>query len=345
VLPISVLKPVKGVDVDLAANINSFFELDYPKFELIFSIADWGDLARPVIEEAIARHPRVRAQLIMGDVPIGMNPKVNNLIRSYNVAKHDLILISDSNIRVAPDYLHAVISSYDDKTGVVTAIVRGDEARGVVGWLEAVFLNTYYARFMLLAKRVGAPVVLGKSMLFRRSVANRFGGLSVLARYLAEDYMAGQAMRMLGLEITVMREPVVQPIGRMSLRAFWSRHLRWGRIRKSQAPLAFVVEPVLSLWVCGAIGAVTLHSLFQSPSFASLQLPIATVFATHVALWMTSDLLIMWALGAAISWRTAAAWLLREIIHLPMWCHIASGNTVNWRGRRLTLSSGGILKT
>lgn len=335
--PISILKPLKGADPGLRENLRSFFTLDYPDYELLFSVADASDPSVEVVNSLITQYPQQRSRLIVGEEPVGANPKVNNLIKSYQAAVNDWILISDSNIRVQPSYLKAAVENFDKDTGVVTAVVRGRSAERVGGRLESVFMNTFYARWMILTDWFGNSVVMGKSMLFRRSEANRFGGLRVLARFLAEDYMFGQAMQMLGKKVRIMHQAVPQPIGRFAIKDFWARHIRWGRIRKAQAPLAFVFEPFLSFWIAGVIGAWATNSLF---GFEFLH-----VFALHILLWLLADVLLLRAMNERITPLTFLTWIVRETLHLPLWIHIASGKTVWWRGRKLTLVRGGTLQT
>ncbi len=338
--PISILKPVKGVDGDLRVNFESFFNLKYMKFEILFSVADAGDPAVPVIQELIAKYPRVRARLIIGDVKIGANPKVSNLVSSYAQAQHDWILISDSNVCVDPDYLYTAIEHFTSDVGVVTAVVSGRRPAELGGWLEAVFLNTFYARWMLLSRELGNPVVVGKSMLFRKSDLERFGGLKVLSGYLAEDYMAGIAMLHLKRRVEIMAQPIVQPLSQYSFAAFWSRHVRWGRIRKSQAPQLFAVEPVFSLWLTGIFGALGFCSLFN------FGLGGASAFVgVHILVWMICDLLMMRATDSGLGIKGAFFWFLRESLYLPMWFHIALSSRVLWRGRKLRLLRGGIVET
>lgn len=333
--PVSILKPVKGIDEGLEENLETFFRLDYPRYELLFSVADSIDPAIPVIERLISKHTKLRARLYIGEIRAGPNPKVNNLIRSYGEARHDWILISDSNVRAEPGYLRAMVEPFDESVGVVTALVSGRGAASAGAWLESVFLNTFYARWMLLAQWSGCPIVIGKSMLFRRSEAQRFGGISMLSSYLAEDYVTGQAMRFLGRRIVLMREPVMQHIGRYGLEAFWSRHLRWGRIRKAQAPLAFAFEPLLSFWFSGLLGAWAGSHAFGAS--------LSTWLAAHLVFWFSCDLGMMTAMGMRPSWRSSVAWIVRECLYFPLWLHIAMGSTVNWRGTRLTLARGGTI--
>ncbi len=335
---VSILNPLKGLDFQLEENLESFFRLDYVKFELLFCVASEDDPSFEIIQRVASKFPRVRSRIFCGEVKIGGNPKVNNLIKSYQAAAHDWILVSDSNVRVPPDYLQTVTQDFDDQTGIVTAVVSGQYlGRGFGAPLEATYLNTFYARWMTIAVWFGAPVVIGKSMLFRRSEANRFGGFDVLSRYLAEDYMAGHAMKLLGKKVKVMHEPVVQMIGDYSLKEFWSRHVRWGRIRKSQSPLTFPLEPILSFWVSGSLGALGL-SHFTNWGFA-------VGLSIHALVWFLCDVALMLRMKESMRPQNLVAWLVRETLHVPLWVHAAAGNTVNWRGNKLTLNQGGLLET
>jgi ceramide glucosyltransferase len=334
--PVSILKPLKGIDNGIRENLVTFFELDYPEFELLFSVSDANDPARALVEELMAHYPSVNARLVVGQVDAGPNPKVNNLIRTYESAAHDLVLISDSNVRVEPAYLKRLVAHLDNGVGMITAVVAGRNPATLGGRLEAMYLNTFYARGMYLAEAFGQPCVVGKSMLFSRKTAERFGGIKSLARYLAEDYMAGVAMRRLGLKVILMSDPVPQHIGKYAAKEFWHRHLRWGRIRKSQAPLAFIVEPLSGSLVSAALGAWGVHALTG--------LAPSTFLALHLAIWSACDLLIARQLERGLSVSMPLTWLLREALAIPLWLHTALGNTVLWRGRKLALQPGGLLE-
>lgn len=335
--PVSILKPLKGVDEGLEQNVESFFKLNYPVFELIFSVPSERDPAKGIVERIIRRYPGVHARLVIGDLQIGPNPKVNNLIQSYESARHDIILISDSNVVVSPEYLTRLVAHLDNGVGIVTGVVAGTSAAGLGGMLEAMFLNTFYAKWMYTAAALGSPCVIGKSMLFTKSTMARIGGIRTLARYLAEDYMAGIAVQKLGLKVVLMSDPITQHIGKYSLRDFWNRHLRWGRIRKAQAPLAFFFEPFTGSLVSGLIGAVAI-STWPGASFYQ-------AFCGHILIWAFGDLLVAAQLEKRLKLEAPLVWALRELAAIPLWIHIALGNTVMWRGQRLTLQSGGLLET
>jgi ceramide glucosyltransferase len=334
--PISILKPLKGSDAGLRENLEAFFNLDYPDYELIFSVADGRDPARGVVESLMRIYPEVQARLLVGAADAGPNPKVNNLLEAYRVAANDWLLISDSNVRVRRDYLRRMMAHVDTGVGLVTAVVAGRGYRGAGGWLEGVYLNTFYARGMCVAEAAGHPCVVGKSMLFRRSTFNRFGGLRALARYLAEDYMAGRAVAQLGMKVVLAAQPVVQHIGEYSLSQFWSRHLRWGRIRKAQAPFVFLFEPFLSSIVSGLLGAWACH--------AWLGTSVAAFLAIHLGIWAAADALVIRKLDGALRLHVPLAWFARELSGLFLWLHTLSGNTVKWRGAKMRVMGGGILR-
>lgn len=335
-IPVSILKPLKGIDEGLEENLESFFKIDYPEFEILFSVADAHDPAIAVVNSLKQRFPRVNCTLVIGAESVGPNPKVNNMIRAYHLAKNDWVLISDSNVSVESNYVRRLAAHVESDTGIVTSIVAGRNESELGGHLEAMFLNSFYARWMVLARAFGNNIVVGKSMLFKRSVANRFGGMKALACYLAEDYMAGKAMQHLGYKVVLAHDPIAQRIGDYSLSDFWRRHIRWGRIRKAQSPLAFYFEPLTTSFVASMIGAIGLNGLFAIPLFAG--------FLSILSLWLISDLALQQALsGRSFKWNDLLIWVLREAIHFPLWLQILSGRRVYWRGQYLKVRIGGII--
>ncbi len=328
------LKPLKGVEQGILENLDSFFHLDYPSYEILFSVADAKDPVLPVLQSLLEKYPSVPASVIVGDVEVGPNPKVNNLVRSYDLARYDWILINDSNTRVDPDYLRRMRRHLRPEVGVVTAVVAGRNPLGVGGRLEAVSLNTFYARWTHLAEALGKPFVIGKSMCFRKSTAERFGGIQNLSHYIAEDNMMGQAVQRLGLKVVVMYEPIKQHIGSYEFSKFWNRHIRWGRIRKSQAPFAFFMEPLVNGLPAGVLGALAFHWF--------LGFPIGLFLAIHLSIWAVCDMLMISRFGSTINIKTIFAWLLREVLAFPLWLHMACGSTIQWRGNALKIMPGGL---
>lgn len=333
--PISILKPLKGCDSGLYENLRSFFFIDYPDYELIFSIKSSADPAWRIVRKLMRRFPQVKSRIVIEDLDLTCNPKVNNLLRSWRIAENDWILISDSNVRVESGYLRSIACHLSPDVGVVTATVEAIEAKSAGGYLESIYLNTFYMRVMGLASAVEQTCVLGKSMILSRSSAERFGGIRALGAFLAEDFMSGELMRKLGKKIILMNAPVQQYIGSYTLREYWNRHVRWGRIRKSHNLFAFMAEGLSQGLITALSGAAALHSVLEFDFAAGVGL----IFG----LWALCDLLVLSRLRTPLQVWMPLAWFAREILALPLWIYTLMGDTVTWRGETLRILPGGIL--
>ncbi|MGE0633093.1 MAG: ceramide glucosyltransferase [Pseudobdellovibrionaceae bacterium] len=334
--PVSILKPMKGLDPEYKTNLQSVFELDYPSYEILFSVADPADPIIPHLQHMQARYPKIHSRIFIGETEIGPNPKINNLVQIYNAAQYDWLFINDSNTFLQTSELRRMMGYVDSSTGVITSLVAGKNAHGLGGNLESLTLNSHVSRGMCLAFALGTPIVLGKAMLFRKSMANRFGGMETLARYLNEDYMTGEGMRMLGLKIILAGDPIAQPIGRISLKAYWQRQLRWGRIRKAQLRVKYLIEFLSQPFV---------SFLFLLPFFDNFGVGLG-LSAIHWLTWWFCDWKLQSKIGSSMTpLNHFSFWILRELLQIPLWWHSACGNTVYWRGRKLRVLPGGTLES
>ena len=291
VLPaVSVLKPMKGADPGLAENLESFFHLDYPDYEVLLGVDDAADPACEVAAGVIAAHPEVRSRLIVDAREVGLNPKVNNLARLLRHARHEVIWISDSNTRVAPGTLREMAAHLEQPgTGLVSSPFRGVASAGLGGALEALQLNTFVMGGVSAAHRLLHEVcVVGKSMLLRRSTLGALGGFSYLGRFLAEDQVCGEEVVRLGRRVVLAGRPVENVLGPLSVRAFLTRHLRWAKIRRRMNPLGYAGEFLLNPVFIAACGALAMHTqaslaLVLSALFIKSTLDAATERAAGVA--------------------------------------------------------------
>lgn len=340
---VSILKPLKGADPALFQNLETFFKMECViAHELLFSIESSEDPAHAIVIELMQRYPKVSSRLFTlksADEKAHIkNPKIRNISTAFDEAKFDLMWISDSNVRVRATELDYLVSLFDKKTGMVTSIVAGVDFKGIGGALESVFLGTFYARFMALCNRFAKPCVVGKSMLFRKSDTLRFGGLKCLAEFLAEDFMAGEAMRKLGLQIKTSKLTVLQVLGQYSFQSFWKRHLRWGRIRKAHAPIPFLLEPFFGPIMMSVCGAFALSQIKASSFGAGFLSSIAFLcFLDSLSYFKVVGLKLNFILYFPV------VWFARECLSIPLWIQIASSNKIDWRGNRFTLARGGLL--
>ncbi len=331
--PISILKPIKGHDPDLEKNLRSFLEQNYPFYEVIFCISDSEDPARAVIE-GLMKESTVPTRLVVAPFN-GGNPKVGLLEAGMKQAAHEWILVSDSNVVVENDFLRSLNMHMESKVGVTTSAVRAVAGKGLGGQLEATYLNTICARSLYLSEAFMGGYVLGKTMFFHRDVIERIGGMRTLSRYIAEDFMTGFAMKQLGLRVSLLSRPVRQTLGAVSLKAHWDRHLRWGRIRKYQTPLFFMIEWMQSF----ALGLI----LFVLAT-ALAGVPILVPTLIYSLLWFLADWTQDSFVGGKLRLSFLWAWPLRELMAIPHWIHCAWGNTVSWRGRAMQIAPGGVFR-
>ena len=335
--PISIYKPLKGNFSQLENNLISFFELDYPRFELLFAVARADDPAADVARSLMARYPGVEARLFVSPEGQLQNPKFSTLVEPFREARHDWTLISDANVIVPRDYLHRLVGATQPGVGIVAAIPAGSEPQGVGGHLDAVYLNTYYARGVLLCDLSGRPVTPGKIQFFQRSVSLRFGGLSEVGKHLGADIRLGKEMLRLGLRAVILPEPVRQVSGPISFLGFWQRHLRWARVRKAFHLPLFLTEPLLCSLGSAALGAWAFHFLFGVDP--------ALVAMAHLGAWYLGDLLLMRKMEPDSSFlQSSFFWMLRELLGPLLWLHELVGNRARWAGRELRITARGILR-
>jgi ceramide glucosyltransferase len=315
---VTILKPLKGVDDDLEENLRSFAALDYPDFQLVLGAQNPSDPALEVARRLRAGFPEVDITIVAGATDLGRNPKVTNLATMARSARHDLWLVSDSNVRVGPSYLRDTVAELRPDVGLVTNLFVGIGEESVGAALENLHLSTWIAgglgSIQVLTRRA---CVVGKSMLFPRTVLDRIGGWNAFADILAEDYVIGVRVHELGLRTTTSPH-VIRTINRSwPLRRFINRHLRWAQIRRRLSPFAYAFEPLLNPlpWalLAGVAGAPWLAAAIVAGKIVldAAQLRAVRGTSMHLApllLVPVKDLLMLgvWAVGAfrrRVWWR------------------------------------------
>ncbi len=231
--PLSILKPLKGIDDNLFDNLESFCRLDYPCYEIIFALQDYNDPAHKIALMVKNKHPESDITIIVEHCNQGLNPKINNLVPAYRASKYDLVLISDSNVMVGTDYLNSIVSRIaSPEVGLVTNLIRGIGGRSIGAIFENLHLNTFImGSVCFLDRYLHIPCVIGKSMLMRKSDLEAVGGMNAFKDILAEDFIIGREMKRYGKKV-VVSEYMIQNINEYwSLRRFLNRHTRWGKLR------------------------------------------------------------------------------------------------------------------
>jgi ceramide glucosyltransferase len=185
--PVSLVRPLCGIDNYATETLASTFELDYPRCEILFCVADRADPVVPLVKDLIAAYPKVAARLLIGNDRVSANPKLNNVVKGWRAASHDWIVIADSNVLMPRDYIQRLFASWRADTGLVASPPIGSHPRGFWAEIECAFLNTYQARWQYIVDSFGSGFAQGKTMLWRRADLERAGGIEALGKEVAED--------------------------------------------------------------------------------------------------------------------------------------------------------------
>ncbi len=331
--PISILKPLCGIDDELEANLASFAALAYAEYEIVLGVRSPRDAAFPVAREAVRRWPgRFRVVLQRGEP--GRNPKVNQLITLARAARHDVLVVSDSNVRVDPGYLAGIAAALDDPSvGLVTHPIVGVGEARVGSVMDHLHLAGSIAPGVVGAKRIACrDFVVGKSMALRRRDLEAMGGFEAVKDVLAEDWAMGVRVgRVLGKRVAVAHRPVQNVSAGRTLREFADRYRRWGVIqRQAVGRLAY--------------GAMALQNPVLLAAVAAAVHPSASSAA-----WLLGTCAAKTALdGAAARALRPGGFRLRQLLLVPAkdlvfataWAYGLFRRDVAWRGTRLLVGSG-----
>jgi ceramide glucosyltransferase len=328
---VSVMKPLCGADPGLEQNLESLFVQHYTNFEIVFGVEDPQDPALAVVEALRARHPHVACRVVVQRGPTGINPKVRNLRGMLPYTRHDLLLVSDSNVRAPHHYMADMVDTLlaDESTGLVTNLVAGSGEDNLAAGLENVQLNGFIAAGAALPTLLGDALLVGKSMLLSRRRFEELGGFERVANVLAEDFVMGKMFQHAGLRVVIAATVLENVTARMTLHAFHDRHLRWAMLRWRLRPIAYLLEPL------------------TSP--LALLAPAYLVFGPIAIAWAGALLVVRDVGGWLLLRGSRRAWLplllspLREIAVLAAWLRAPLKRHVMWRGHRVRLGAGTLL--
>jgi ceramide glucosyltransferase len=337
-LGVTILKPVKGMDAGSYDNFASFCRQLYSgPVQIIFAAASADDPVIPVIHRLIEDHPGHDISLNINPAIHGPNYKVSNLINAFPGAKHDIIIVCDSDIRVTPDYLDAVTGHFcDPQVGLVTSLYRTSSVHNIATALEATGFTSEMVPNVLTALQLeGLSFALGASMAVRRETLASIGGFESLAEYLADDYQLGNKIHRAGWRIVLDGCFVESMMKTEHLMSVLSRQLRWARTMRVSRPAGYLASGITQPFPAAFLAAIFAPSL-QTGLYAiallySVRLAVSTCFSQN---FVRDRLLPRWL------------WLLplRDMLAFFCWALSFLGNRVEWRGTRFRLKPGGKLE-
>ena len=323
--PITVLKPLHGDEPMLEAALASVCQQNYPAWQVVFGVGDAADTALPVVRRLQARFPDCDIAIVADPTEHGPNRKVGNLINMLPAAKHDVLVIADSDLHAAADWLRRLASASEPTgVGVVTTVYTGLPALGAVGVLGALQINHYFLPGALLARALGRQDCLGATMMLRRQTLERIGGFSALVDHLADDNVLGRLVQRLGLTVALADTVPSTTVAEATLRDLWRHELRWARTIRALVPAQFAASVLQYPLVWAALAALL----------------------SGAALWSLAWFAVVWTVRAVVARSSNQAldlasrsplWLLplRELMSVAVMAASYAGRQVDWRGHTL----------
>jgi ceramide glucosyltransferase len=332
VLPgVSILKPLRGTDPGMYESFRTHCCQDYPDYEIIFGISEADDPAAELVGRLQREFPQCTIRLLVCADILGSNVKVSNLVQMLPHARHHFVLVNDSDIRVAPDYLRRVMSEFaDPRVGLVTSLYRGNAASTLGSRLEALGISTEFMSGVLAARTLetGLHFALGSTIALRREALQAIGGFEAVLDYLADDYELGYRIAGAGYDVCLASTVVETLVPAYSFRDFFSHQLRWGRSTRNSRRWGYF-GLVLTF---GFPWAVLAAIVSRGAGWAWILLVLALLCRLLMALVVG---------GKVVGDRQVLrdSWLLplRDMIAVVVWIGSYTGRTVSWRGRRFIL--------
>ncbi len=333
--PITILKPLCGIDSLTYQNIASFCQQDYPIYQVVFAIRDRQDPGIKVVEKIISDFPNIDIDFVINDRVIGTNLKVSNLANGLEKAKYSILLISDSDVKVGTDYLSRVVQPLaDPQVGVVTCMYNS-LTQGWVATFEALGISCDFQPSVLVARYLeGITFAFGAGIAIKRSVLEEIGGFAAIADYLQDDYKLGYLPAQAGYQVVLSDYLVEHFLDTPNLLDLIAHQIRWYRCMRYARPWGYV-----GLIFTNGVSTSLLFLLVSNGSWLGW-----TVFGITWSL----RLLMVWIV-AVNQFRDPIAkkfiWLvpLRDLVSFFIWVYGFIGNTVQWRGQKLKLLKGGKL--
>jgi ceramide glucosyltransferase len=340
--PLTLLKPVHGMEPGLEAYLESFYRQDYPEYEILFAARSADDAGLMLARTVAARHPEIPTKFIVTNgEPDYINAKVASMERMEPEATHDILVISDSDVRVEPDYLRAVAMPFaDPKVGGMCCLYRGVAAEGGL-WarLEAIGMSVEMSAGVLVARNMeGMQFVLGPTMAFRRATIKKMGGFKVTADYCADDFVLGNETFKLGEEVILSHYAIDHMVINSTFWASMKHQVRWMKSTRFSRPKGHFGTSLTFSLPFGLLGlAAGLAMHHACLGVALLAWAVITRLAISIAVGRV-------AVGDPSWFGILVLYPLRDLMGFGFWAASYSGRRILWRGRVFELLPGGKMK-
>jgi ceramide glucosyltransferase len=330
---LSLLKPVRGVDFGAYENFASFCRQDYPDYEILFAVNNENDEALPLLRRLMAEFPERRMRIFIGAEHLGANKKVNKLVRLAREAQHEILVLTDGDVRVGPRYLRIVAAPFvDSTTGAVTSFYRGVAEPNLAAQLEAVGASSDFFAGVLMAKWMeGMTFALGASIVTTKTWLRKIGGLEPIANMLSDDYELGNRIARAGGNVLLSGESVWTMYPVQSLSGFWDHQVRWARTVRLCRPLSYFGLIFTHGLPWAVFAALVVHTRAAAAAYLLGYLILRLAMASIVGVW---------GVGDAVLRRKLYLVPLRDAVNFVVWLASFASNRVIWGGTQFTTQQG-----
>jgi len=338
--PASIVKPVRGLDHEAYENFASFCRLDYPVYEVVFAVSDVGDPVIPVIEKLRAEFPAISIRLITNVPHVGASDKVNNLCQLAQNAKYDLLVMSDSDVRVEADYLKQVTAPFaDPEVGAVTAFYKSQTSGSLASNLDALGMYMDSAPAALVAKKVEGRLAFafGWTMATSKKHLAEIGGWEAIVNHHSEDFELGKRIALCGHQVVLMTKPVCMVFPKETFAEYFRRELRWSIALKSARPSGYW-GLLFTHGLPWALVGAAVGLLIGSPQLAASYL-LAYLFLRVAMTWLTGK----WGLGDRELYKIMWLVPVRDAISFIVWVAGFFAQRVIWRCLEYRLHKGQLI--
>jgi ceramide glucosyltransferase len=332
--PVTILKPLKGEDPEIYESFRSHCLQGYPEYEIIFGVSDPNDPAVKAVERLRQEFPDRAIGLVMCSETLGTNTKVSNLAQMVRAARYDHLIVSDSDIRIEPDYLRRVMAplAHED-VGMVTCLYRGIASPTLGSRLESLGISTDFSAGVLVARAIegGLHFALGSTMAFRRRDLEAIGGFESFVDYLSDDYELGKRIAALGRKVCLSEVVVETFLPAYDLRQFLQHQLRWARGVRDARRGGYVGLLFTFGWIWAILTLLASRGAGWAWGLVGAAIVLRLVLARTVGFSVLRDHQVM---------RFLPLLPMRDIVALAVWLASFASNTVEWRGDRFHLKDG-----
>ena len=335
--PITILKPVHGMEPLLEECLESFFLQDYPAYELIFGARSADDPALSVVGSLKRKYSHIPTQIVLSGEPAYPNAKVYLMEKMLPLAAHPPLFITDSDVRVTPDYLRQVVTPMlDPNVGMVTCLYRGVSTGGFWSLLEALGMSIEMSSGVLVANLLeGMKFALGPTMVIRKDVLEGWGGFGILRDYCADDFIMGALTHEAGRKVVLSHHVIDHIVLNRSARQSFLHQIRWMKSSRFSRPAGHIGTGLTFAMPFGLLGLV----VGWTSGHWMLGLGL---FAAACANRIVQALAVGWGVTRD-RYSALFCWLypVRDVLGFILWCGSFSGSEIYWRGERYRLVSGG----